>query len=315
MSLLHAESAAHVKSGVLYVVPTPIGNLEDITLRALRVLWTVDFVAAEDTRRARQLLTHYEIRPPELFSYREHNRKASGERIVALLGQGKSGALVSDAGMPVISDPGAELVRKCLEQDLPVVVLPGPSAFVTALAGSGISAGAFSFFGFLPRSGGERRAHLEALRRRAETLVFYEAPHRAEKTLADLRAVFGNRRAAVARELSKYHEEYVHGTLDDLLARAEPWRGELVLVVEGADASGTGDASGSAGRETSAASEVRALVAGGLAPLEAMRRVARERGVSRRDIYSDVLREKGGQEIKPGGGDAGGKGGAHSPEP
>jgi len=220
--------------GTLYLVATPIGNLEDITLRALRVLREVALIAAEDTRHTRRLLARYDIRTPTT-SYFEHNKLAKLDAILAALESGDV-ALVSDAGMPGISDPGYELVRAALVRGFPVVPVPGPSAIVAALAASGLPTDAFVYVGFLPRKAGERRRALESLRGERRTLVLYEAPHRLLDTLADLLATLGDRPVAIARELTKVHEEIWRGTVSEARAHfaEHPPRGEFTLVIGGA---------------------------------------------------------------------------------
>lgn len=221
--------------GTLYLVGTPIGNLEDITLRALRVLREVNLIAAEDTRRTAKLLRHYDIHTP-LTSYHEYNRRQKLPVLLQALQQGDV-ALVSDAGMPGISDPGHELVCAAIEQGVRVVPVPGPSAVVTALVASGLPADRFTYLGFLPRERQERRRALQDVADIPHTLVFFEAPHRLVDTLADMVEVLGGyRRVAVARELTKVHEEFWRGTLEEALAhfRETPPRGEFTLVVEGA---------------------------------------------------------------------------------
>jgi 16S rRNA (cytidine1402-2'-O)-methyltransferase len=221
---------------VLYIVPTPIGNLEDITLRALRILREVDVVAAEDTRAAQHLLQHHQIAKPTI-SFFEGNEAARTEALIEKLRAGQSIALISEAGMPGVSDPGQRLVARAAELNLPMVVLPGPSAAITALVGSGLPTDAFHFAGFLPRQEGARHVVVGKLRSIQATLIFYEAPGRTAATLSDLAAGFGaERRACVARELTKIHEELARGTLAALAEKysQEAPRGEVTLVVEGA---------------------------------------------------------------------------------
>jgi 16S rRNA (cytidine1402-2'-O)-methyltransferase len=218
----------------LIVVPTPIGNLDDITLRALRVLGEVSLVLAEDTRHTRQLLVHHHV-SAKLLSYHQHNKR---DRIATVLEALKEGdvALVSNAGMPSISDPGFELVQACIAEGVEIDVLPGASAVITAVVGAAIPAPGFLFFGFLPRHTGERRAQLEELKDVRQSLVFYEAPHRALDTLRDMLIVLGDRRAVIARELTKLHQEWVRGSLEEMCTRyaeSRP-RGELTMVVAGA---------------------------------------------------------------------------------
>ncbi|GAB4476957.1 MAG: 16S rRNA (cytidine(1402)-2'-O)-methyltransferase [Anaerolineae bacterium] len=219
--------------GTLYIVPTPIGNLEDITLRALRVLGEVSLIAAEDTRTTRRLLAHYNIKTP-LISYHEHNRLARLDEVLAALAAGDV-ALVSDAGTPGLSDPGYELIGAAIAQGIRVVPLPGASALLPALVASGLPTESFTYLGFLPRRSGARRAALQAVQEEPRTLVFYEAPHRLIETLEDMLAIFGPRRLAIARELTKLFEEFWRGSLPDAIAyfsENEP-RGEITLIVEG----------------------------------------------------------------------------------
>ena len=222
-------------SGTLYIVGTPIGNLGDFSPRAVEILQSVDFIAAEDTRVTLKLLNHSGIKKP-MISYFEHNRFERGEIICQRLENGENAALVSDAGMPAISDPGELLVKQCAQRDIPVLAVPGPSAVVTALAVSGLPTGRFSFEGFLSTNRKGRSDHLQSLKNDPHTLVFYEAPHKLCRTLSDLYEVFGDRRIALVRELTKIHEEVFRTTLSGAIAHyaANPPRGEFVLVIEGA---------------------------------------------------------------------------------
>ncbi len=223
--------------GTLYVVPTPIGNLEDLTLRALDLLGRVDLVAAEDTRTARKLFSRYQL-TPSLVSFHDHSAAGRLPRLLTALQAGKTVALISEAGMPGIADPGFELIRAVIAADLPLAVLPGPCAAVTALVGSGLPLHEYYFAGFLPSRPGARRRRLEELREIRATLVFYESPRRLPATLAAIAAVLGDRQLCIARELSKIHEEYLRGTAAELSAQAgeRQWRGEITLVVAGAAA-------------------------------------------------------------------------------
>jgi len=279
-------------TGTLYLCATPIGNLEDITLRALRVLREADLIAAEDTRRTRKLLSHYGIHTP-LTSYHEHNCRKKGKYILELLAAGKNIALVSDAGMPGISDPGVELVTPALESGFRVIPVPGPSAAVTALVVSGLPAGSFVFEGFLPFSQKARRDKLAALLHERRTLIFYESPHRLKAALADIREVVGNRRMAAARELTKQHEEVIRGTVDEVLEhfREKEPRGEFCLVLAGA----AGEAfqmekTAPAGVEP--ADHVARLEAEGVGLKEAIRQAARMYGLPRREVYRAVVLKK-----------------------
>jgi len=276
--------------GTLYLCATPIGNLEDITLRVLRILREVDLIAAEDTRRTRKLLSYYHLSAP-LTSYHQHNRRQKGEYLLRLLVSGKRVALVSDAGMPGISDPGAELVARSLESGIPVVPLPGANAAITALVVSGLPCAAFVFEGFLPATKKARRNRLTRLERENRTMVFYESPHRILETLADLLAVLGNRRIAVARELTKRHEEVVRGTVRELLEcfRERILRGEFTLVVAGhADDMPEPVCC----PEKTPAEVVAFLEASGMDRRQALREAARQYGMSKREIYKVILQEK-----------------------
>lgn len=230
------KSYKHESEGILYLVPTPIGNLQDMTYRAVEVLKKADVIAAEDTRNTKKLCNHFDIQTP-LTSYHEHNKEVSGEKLLALIKEGKKVALVSDAGLPAISDPGWELVAICTKESIPVISLPGANAAITALIASGIIPQPFYFHGFLHRSKKERREELEQLKVKKETLIFYEAPHRIKQTLEDIVNVLGNRNAALCRELTKIHEEYLRGTVDELLTylQDEILKGEICLIIEGGD--------------------------------------------------------------------------------
>jgi 16S rRNA (cytidine1402-2'-O)-methyltransferase len=219
---------------MLYVVATPIGNLDDITLRALEVLKAVDVIAAEDTRHSGNLLRHFDIRKP-LVSYHEHNEAMRSQELVERLAAGENVALITDAGMPALSDPGTRLIRKCIEGGLPYTIVPGPSAILTALVGSGLAADAFCFRGFLPVKSGQRERELRAAAERKETTIFFESPYRILKTLAVCAELMPDRQLCVARELTKKFEEFRRGTAAELLAHyeAHPAKGEITLVVSG----------------------------------------------------------------------------------
>lgn len=292
------EAAAGVAAtgapGTLYLVGTPIGNLEDISARALRTLREVALIAAEDTRHTRELLTHFDIHT-SLVSYHEHNLRTAGPQLLQRLLQGDSVALVSDAGMPGISDPGEDLVRLAAEAGVQVVAVPGPVAGIAALVTSGLAAGSFVFIGFLPRSGKARRQALAELAGERRTMVLYEAPHRLLETVEDLSAVLGaTRQAAVARELTKRFEEVKRGTLAELLAHFEISRprGEFTVVVSGAVAAAPAAALSREPADLAAATA--ALEAGGLDRKAAMKQVARERGISKEDVYKAVLAQREG---------------------
>lgn len=224
----------HHTYGKLYVVPTPIGNLDDITIRALHTLKAVDMIAAEDTRQTRKLLNHFEINTT-LVSYHEHNKESKGNRLIEDLKEGKEIALVSDAGMPAISDPGYELVRDATNEGISVIVLPGANAALCALVGSGLSTQSFYFYGFLPRKKKEQKEELEQLKYKKTTIIFYESPHRLKETVNNLHEVFGNRKIVLARELTKRYEEYARGSLEEIInwLKESEVRGEFCLIVEG----------------------------------------------------------------------------------
>jgi 16S rRNA (cytidine1402-2'-O)-methyltransferase len=277
--------------GTLYLVGTPIGNLEDITLRAVRVLREVDLVAAEDTRVTRVLLQRYEIRT-RLISYHEHSGPGRLQEILDALRQGESVAFVSDAGMPGVSDPGAKLVKACADAAIPVSVAPGPTAASAALALSGLPMKEHLFLGFLPSRAGQRREALRRAKDQVGALVLFEAPHRVRESLEDMHEVLGDRPAACCRELTKRFEEVVRGTISELVAHFaenEP-RGEFTIVVAGAPAHA---AEGDLG---AALEEARELIAAGLSASRAVAHVARRRGVSKSALYRAVLDQGRGDE-------------------
>ena len=276
-------------SGTLYLVGTPIGNLGDLSVRALETLRSADFIAAEDTRVTAKLLNHFEIKKP-CVSYYEHNKYASGEKIVARLLAGETCALVTDAGMPAISDPGEDIVRQCAEQGIDVQVIPGPCAAIAALAVSGLPTQRFTFEGFLSTSNKSRKEHLETLRHEHRTIVLYEAPHKLAETLGDLYDVLGDRDIALGRELTKLHEEIVRTTIGAALEkyRAERPRGEFVLVIRGAPVE-----KGPRLPLEDALALVEEYRAGGMKLKDAAKRAAAETGQSRNDLYHAALvREK-----------------------
>lgn len=275
-------------SGRLVLVGTPIGNLEDLSPRAVRVLSEAGVVACEDTRRTRKLLTFAGITAHGLVSYHEGNERRQAARLVERVASGEVVALVSDAGMPGLSDPGYRLVSACVERGLPVEVVPGPSAAVGALAISGLPPGRFAFEGFLPRKQGDRRRRLEEVASDPRTLLFYESPHRIADALGDMAAVLGDRPAVLARELTKMHEEVRRGTLSELAeqARDDPPRGEIVVVVGGAV---RGHAESPPPAELAA--RARALMESGVERKEALRQVARETGVGRRAVFDALVED------------------------
>jgi len=271
----------------LYLVATPIGNLEDITLRALRILNEVDQIACEDTRHTQKLLSHYNIQKP-LVSYHEHNELTRAPELVVTMEQGAQIALVSDAGVPLVSDPGYRLVTLCLRHRIPVVPIPGPSALLAALSASGLPNEEFLFAGFLPARSGERRRALERLRIEDRTIIFYEAPHRIEETLIDAHEILGDRPACIAREVTKLHEEFRRGSLAELAASLaeKPARGEITLLIGPVPAEEK-----SALRDTSQslADRVEELIRQAkLDRKEALKLAAKERGLSKRAAYQEL---------------------------
>ena len=218
--------------GTLYLVPTPVGNLEDITLRAIRVLKEVDWIACEDTRNTLKLLNHFEISKP-LISYHRHNEERRAEELIEKLKQGKSIAIVSDAGTPVISDPGEEIVKMAIENKVKIVPIPGACAFVNALIASGMEGKEFSFLGFLPLDKKLRKEKLEEIGETRKTTLLYEAPHKLKKTLEDLKTVIQDRRIVLAHELTKMHESLIRGTIEEVLLQVGEPKGEFVMVIEG----------------------------------------------------------------------------------
>jgi 16S rRNA (cytidine1402-2'-O)-methyltransferase len=286
----HTESTQDVRYGCLYLVATPIGNLEDITLRALRVLKEVDQVACEDTRHTLKLLNHFDIHKT-LVSYHEHNELTRAPELVLAMEEGANIALVSDAGMPLVSDPGHRLVTLAIRHRIPVVPIPGPSALLTALSASGLPNEEFLFLGFLPARSGERQRALERLRIEDRTLIFYEAPHRIADTIADAVAILGERPACLAREVTKVHEEFRRGKLTELFQTLEehPAKGEITLVIGPADKNAAGVNFDTA--QSLAARVDELMHQAKLDRKEALKLAAKERGMSKRDAYRQLLDE------------------------
>lgn len=273
------------------MVATPIGNLEDITLRALRILRSADLIACEDTRHTQKLLNHFEIKTPTQ-SYHEHNEAARARELVEKMEGGARIALVSDAGMPGISDPGERVIRAALDRGLKVVVVPGPSALISALVASGMPTDSFRFVGFLPPRSGERRTALEQLRDSPETLIFYEAPHRISEMLTDLESTFGEeRRIALARELTKMHEELLRGSIAEIageLRTRGAVKGEITLIVEGSRREPPARTA-----HTTVADRIRELMAvGSLDEKAALKQAAKEFGLARSEAYREWQRGK-----------------------
>ncbi len=274
-------------SGILYLCATPIGNLGDVSARCLEVLKEADLVAAEDTRRTMQLLNHFGISKP-LTSYHEHNKREKGEYLIGLLKDGKNIVQVSDAGTPAISDPGEDLVKLCIENDIAVTSIPGPVAAINALILSGLSTARYAFEGFLSVNKRHRSEHLEMVKNDKHTLIFYEAPHKLKNTLADMQKVFGGKRKiALARELTKLHEEIIRTDIDGAIAMYEEIspRGEYVLVVEGATENN--EETVNEWDNLSICEHVEKYIADGLTSKDAIKKVATDRGMSKRDVYSE----------------------------
>lgn len=288
--LIYADEGGEknkIKEGTLYLVTTPIGNLSDLSERAKKVLAGVDFVAAEDTRNSAKLLAIFGIKKP-MVSYFEHNKRERGEVIAKRLEAGESCALVTDAGMPGISDPGEDIVRLCAGRNIPVTAVPGPCAAMTALTLSGLATGRFAFEGFLTVNKGERSRRLEKLKSDDRTLIFYEAPHKLRQTLADLLEAFGDRRISLCRELTKLNEEIFRTTLRgavELYSEREP-RGEYVLIVEGESASEA--ASDAFWSDMSVGEHVERYTAAGMSKMDAVKACAKDRGVPKNEIYRAV---------------------------
>ena len=271
--------------GTLYLVATPIGNLEDITLRALRILKEVDLIAAEDTRKTLKLLNHFDISKP-LTSFFRHNESRKGEYIISLLKEGQNIALVSDAGTPAISDPGEELVGMAIEEGITVSPIPGPVAAISALIVSGQSTGRFVFEGFIPMNKRGRKERLKELEFEQRTMIFYEAPHKLKYTLEDMLKFWGNRKIVLAREITKIYEEIIRTDLEHAIEKynEDNPKGEFVIIVEGS-------------KEEKQLEEVELIpiedavnsyIEKGLSKMDAMKKVAQERGISKRDVYSQL---------------------------
>ena len=272
--------------GKLYVVATPIGNLGDFSPRAIETLETVDFIAAEDTRVGAKLLNKFEIKKPQI-SYFEHNRRTKGDYILSRILEGESCAIITDAGTPAISDPGVDLVELCAQSGVEVVAVPGCSAVVAALSISGMACGRFTFEGFLPVPKKERRAHLEEVKTERRTMVFYEAPHKLQRTLADMLECWGDRKIALCREITKLHEECFRTTLAQAVAHYEehPPRGEFVLVIEGCTQVEEPV------RESDLLEQVQALVEEGMPLMAAVKQVAKANNASKNKLYQQALEQ------------------------
>lgn len=280
-------SSQYEKGPCLYLVATPIGNLEDITMRAIRILKEADYIAAEDTRNTKKLCNYFEI-DTALISYHDHNQEVGGEKLLQLLRDGKTIALVSDAGLPAISDPGADIAMKAIQEDFAVVPLPGANAAITALIASGLPTQPFYFHGFLSRYKKERREGLEALRNKQETILFYEAPHRLKEMLKDVQLVLGNRQIVLARELTKKFEEFIRGTVEEALewANTNEVRGEFVVIIEGTQEEIVEEAA--TWEALSIKEHVQQLMdEQAMSSKEAIKEVSKLRKLSKREVYQE----------------------------
>lgn len=287
------KSFSDTDKGHVYIVPTPIGNLEDITFRSLKTLETVKVIAAEDTRHTKKLLNHFDIHTP-LISYHEHNKESREIQLLNQLEQGESIAVVSDAGMPSISDPGYELVQAAIQQDISVIVLPGANAALCALVGSGLPAKEFLFYGFLPRKKTDKQSELKRLSRLKATLIFYESPYRLKDTLQRIEEHFGDRQAVIARELTKRFEEYVRGSVDDLIYWSETndLKGEYCLVISGQDETEDEDTSLWWSPLSIVQHVNHYITIEDVHPKTAIKRVAKERQMVSRDVYEQFHNHK-----------------------
>lgn len=274
------------QTGSLFLVPTPIGNLNDMTPRAITTMQEVDLIAAEDTRNTQKLLNYFEIDTRQI-SFHEHNTMQRIPQLIEMLQEGKNIAQVSDAGMPSISDPGHELVKACIENDIPVVPLPGPNAALSALIASGLTPQPFYFYGFLPRKSTERKKEIEKLGELQATFILYESPHRLKKTIKDMLEVLGDRKVTLGRELTKQYEEFLRGTLSEAMEYAEndEVRGEFVVVVEGKNQADDLQTSQEFD-EGNIVSEVQVLIDNGLKPNKAIKEIANKYNLKKQEVYN-----------------------------
>lgn len=270
-------------SGILYLVATPIGNLEDITFRAIRILKEVDIIAAEDTRQTLKLLNYYEINKP-LISYHRHNEEIKVEGLIQKLKEGKNIALVSDAGTPIISDPGEVIVREALDKNIQVIPIPGACACINALIASGLNAQEFSFYGFLPLHKRRRKEKLEEIRKENKTIILYEAPHKLKNTLKDLEKILENREVVIARELTKIHEEFIRGTTAEIIEKYQEPRGEHIILIEGSKIKEETEEEKSR-KEMKIEELYKYYEKQGFSKSEIIKKIAKEKGVSKNEIY------------------------------
>ena len=272
-------------SGKLYLVATPIGNLEDITLRALRILKEVDIIAAEDTRNTLKLLNHFEIKKP-LISNHRHNEDDREDVLINKLKEGKNIAVVSDAGTPGISDPGEVIVKKAIEENIQVIPIPGACAAINALIASGLDTKEFTFFGFLPLNKKLRKEKLEEIKNESKTSIIYEAPHKIKDSLKDLKTVIGNRKIVLAREITKIHEEFIRGNIDDIIDKCDDLKGEMILLIEG----GEKEILENVLNNLSLEEHYNVYEKQGLDKKEIIKKIAKDRGVNKNEIYKYFIK-------------------------
>lgn len=270
------------KKGILYIIATPIGNLEDITLRAIRILKEVDLIAAEDTRHTLKLLNHLEISKP-LISYHRHNEETRTEELIKELKTGKNIGLVSDAGTPGICDPGEEIIKKCIEESIKVVPIPGACAMINALITSGISTKEFVFLGFLPLNKKSRKEKLEEIKNANKTIILYEAPHKLKSTLNDLSLILEDRSVVLARELTKIHEEYIRGTVKELMEKTDNLKGEMILIIEKNNKDNKEELNSL--NNLTLEEHYNFYEKNGLNKKEIIKKIAKDRNVSKNEIY------------------------------
>ena len=276
--------------GKLYICPTPIGNLEDITLRTLRILKEVDIIAAEDTRHSIKLLRHFEIQKP-LISYHEHNEQVRSKELIKKLLNGKKIALISDAGMPGISDPGEVLIKKCIDKNIPIEVLPGATAGIMALIGSGLDTRRFAFEGFLPRDKKGRKDRLKEIELEDRTLIIYESPHRLNNTLKDMLDILGNRNIVIARELTKKYEEFIRGNIEDIYEKVKknPIKGELVLICDGVSKEEIRNKEQEKFHDISIKDHILLFMQSGISKKDAIKEVAKIRKIPKSQVYKEAI--------------------------
>ena len=272
-------------SGKLYIVATPIGNLEDITLRALRILKEVDLIAAEDTRQTLKLLNHFEIAKP-LISYHRHNEEIKSQILIEKLKNGENIALVSDAGTPGICDPGEEVIKKAIEEGIDVIPIPGACAMINALIASGISTSEFNFLGFLPLNKKLRKEKLEEIKKSEKTIIIYEAPHKMKSTLQDLKNILENRKIVLARELTKIHEEFIRKNIDEILSEIDNLKGEMILIIEGAPKA---EEEENELNNLSLEEHYEYYEKQGLDKKEIIKKIAKDRNVNKNEIYMKFI--------------------------